>query len=176
MKKVDKRYKYKQIKERINQYDLDDIVNCDKVDLFKGDKRWKGARENYDSYLTKGKFAKGKIKPEYRLRLKQSIMLKVTKMYFQMMIEDILAGHKIKIGLKYVRFFIGNRNFNSRKYKKESVKGEVVYIPYIYLSKNITGGQNHEWRMTYLSFSDKYNKKFKKLLKQGKKYKLNNNG
>ena len=172
MKKIDKKYRYKQIQERITQYDFDDIVNCDTVELFQGDKNWEGARINYDSYLSKGDFAKGKIKPEYRRRLRQSIMLKVTKMYFRMIVEDILLGHKIKIGLKYVRFFIGNRRFDSWKYKLENKKGEIDYLPYIYLSKNIT--QNKEWRMSYLRFSDKYEKIFRKLLRKGRKYRLNN--
>jgi hypothetical protein len=172
VKKIDKNYKYRQLKERIAQYDFNDIVNCDTVELFKTDKHWEGARKNYDSYLSKGKFAKGKIKPEYRRRLRQSIMLKVTKMYFRMIMEDILAGHKIKIGFKYVRFFIGNRRFDSWKYKSENKNGEIDYIPYIYLSKNIT--RNEEWRMSYLRFSDKYEKIFRRHLRKGRKYKLNN--
>jgi len=172
VKKIDKKYKYQQIRDRITEYDLNDIINCDSVIHFKENPKWEGARINYNSYLSKGKYAKGKIKPEYRRRLRQEIMKKVTKMYFRMIMEDILEGHKIKISRKYIRFFIGNRSFSSWKYAKENKNGVVEYLPYIYLSKKITAGK--EWKMSYLRFSDKYDKIFKKLLRKGRKYKLNN--
>jgi len=80
VRKIDKKYRYRQIRDRITEYNLEDIINCDSVDLFKKDPHWEGARINYDSYLSKGRYAKGKISPEYRRRLRQDIMKKVTKM------------------------------------------------------------------------------------------------
>jgi len=151
--------------ERYREYELSDIINCDDIPLFDNDRSyWKGFRLNYRSYLKRGIFLK--VKPEYRLRVKNLLIIKITKMYFKMMIQDILDGHKVKLGTANIYLFIGNRSVNSKKFKG------IEFLPYITIPRSTTLGKASY--MYYFYLGEKYSLLFNRLIKQGKKYKLEN--
>lgn len=155
-------------KERIKVYEMSDFLNMEKCSLFDGDENWDGAAANYRLYLhgQKNRF----ISKMYRYKLKNALMLKVTNMYFKMVMKDILIGHKIKIGKRALFLFIGNRKSTSNSY--DNKKGHVNFIPYITIAKSVT--RKYHYRMYYLSFSEKYQKALNSLLRKGKRYIINN--
>jgi len=153
-------------KERITVYEYEDLVNSEKVELFKGDPKWDGANKNYKSYLNKGK--NEKITTDYRTHKKEALVRKIVKIFFKMLMEDILNGDRVKLGTRAFYLFIGTRATTSPKYKFKTSQQGIDYIPYVRLSKRITAGGHY--KMMYMTFTDKYEKKFKRLLKSGKKY------
>jgi hypothetical protein len=154
------------IKERHTVYEYDDIVDSDKNPLFNTDKKWGKDSINYKSYLHKG--VNKDIKSDYRVIKKKALVKKIVKMFFVMMIEDILNGDKVKIGTKHFFLYIGKRKITSPKYKFNAATQGINYIPYVKLPKTLTSGNPNN--LMFMTLMDKYNKIFKRNLRSGKKY------
>ena len=153
-------------KERIKVYEYEDLVNSEKVDLFKGNKEWIGASENYKYYLHGGR--NRKISTDYRAHKKEALVRKIVKLYFKMIMEDILNGAKVRIGTRAFYLYIGVRSFTSSRYKFKSSQQGIDYIPYVKLSKILTKGKGYN--LMFMTLSNVYERIFKSKLKNGKKY------
>lgn len=148
--------------EIYNEYNLEDLLNFEQHSLFSNTPLWwKGFSENYKSFLTKGK--NKAISRQYRFRLKTYIIRNVTKLYLKKITEALLEGHEVRLNPYYVKLYVANISENSKRFK-ESLS--VVFIPKVFLARSISP------RMYYIFFGETYQKKFKRLLKNGKKYKI----
>lgn len=166
MRVRDKKYRasgYKVI-ERITEYYMEDIINSDNIPLFAYKGTWKGYQDNYHNFLHKGKYKT--VSPEYRYRTKTLLVKMVTKLYFQLLMEDLLAGKEVTISNNY-DLFITNRSSNSPKYKFSK---RMEFIPYI----RFHAGARKKNGYYILYFSEKYQDKLRRLIKRGKRYKIKN--
>lgn len=155
-------------KERITVYEFKDIVEHEKVKLFQGNNEWKGASINYKYYLHTGR--NRKITSDYRAHKKEALVIKIIKLFFKMVMEDILNGEKVRIGTRAFYLYIGTRAYDSPKYKFKASQQGVDYIPYVKLSKRLTKG--YAYNMMFMFFSDKYQRIFNSKLRGGKKYNI----
>lgn len=167
MYKTDRVYRLG-FKERVTVYELEDIINNEKVDLFQGNKEWKGDAENYRYYLHRGR--NRLIGSDYRVIKKKALVVKVTKLFFKMVIEDILKGEKVRIGTRAFYLYIGQRAITSPLYVFKAAQHGIDYIPFVKLSKSLTGGK--AFNLMYLTLTKKYERIFKSNLRKGKKYKV----
>ncbi|MBN2617254.1 MAG: hypothetical protein JXR64_02955 [Spirochaetales bacterium] len=166
MYKTDRVYKLG-FKERVTVYELDDIINNEKIELFQGNNEWKGAAENYRYYLHRGR--NRTIGSDYRVLKKKALVVKITKLFFKLIMKDILNGEKVRIGTRAFYLYIGQRLSTSSRYVFKASQHGIDYIPYVKLSKLLTGGKASN--LMYMTFSDKYQNIFKSNLRKGKKYK-----
>ena len=155
-------------KERVKVYEYKDIVENEKVDLFQGNKEWPGTAINYSYYLHRGR--NRKIGSDYRVVKKKALVRKIIKLFFKMMMEDILNGEKVRIGTRAFYLFIGIRDPKSPLYNFILSQQGIDYIPYVKLSKKLTSG--YAYNMMFMVLADKYKIRLKQLLKSGKKYKM----
>lgn len=149
--------------ERIAEYYMEDIINSDNIPLFALSGSWKGYADNYYNFLHKGKYKK--ISPEYRYRIKNLLTNMITKLYFKMLVEDLIAGNKVTIDGKY-DIFITNRSSNSPKFKGKKIE----YLPYIRFHKKVR--TRNGYYMLY--FTGKYQRMLKLAIRRGKRYRIKN--
>jgi len=165
MRYRDKKYKVSgySVIERIAEYYMEDIINSDNIPLFVLSGSWKGYTENYHDFLHKGKYKK--VSPEYRYRTKNLLISMVTKLYFKMLMEDLIAGNEVTIDGKY-DLFITNRSSNSPKFKGKKME----YLPYIRFHKKVISKNG----FYILYFTEKYQRMLKLAIRRGKRYKIKN--
>lgn len=151
------------VKERIAEYYMEDIINSDNIPLFALYGSWKGYAENYYDFLHKGKYKK--VSPEYRYRTKNLLVSMITKLYFKMLMEDLIAGKEVTIDGKF-DLFITNRSSNSPKFKGKKTE----YLPYIRFHSQVRTRNGYY----ILYFTEKYQRMLKLAVRRGKRYRIKN--
>lgn len=164
-----RRYWGYRFSERHKVYSVQDMVHCDEHLLFrKGNPYWTNLRYVFRNYLFRGKLEK--VISTKRTRAMYTLALKIIKMYFSMIVEDVLRGDIVHLShANYI--FIGNRRTSSRKFKLNGYKG-IVYIPYIHMNISLFNAAKWKTYIFYLSKSNEF--RLNGMIERGKRYKLNN--
>jgi hypothetical protein len=153
-------------KERHTVYELEDIANSEKVDLFNKNPEWEGDAKTYAYYLHTGE--NRKLSSDYRVLKKKALVMKVVKLFFKMVVSDILNGEKVRIGTRAFYLFIGHRDVDSPKYVFNLKQHGIDYIPYVKLSKRLTNG--YAYNLMFLTLVGVYQRAFRSKLRSGIKY------